>query len=350
MTDDRQLQIWFLSTSTEIWGAEKSLMTLGQQLISGHAVRAVLYSSSPELVDLWDAAGGESYLIPRKVDHNAPARSILWLASLLRKAKGKPDVVVIFNLSIAPFIDFLRLRFFRSRLILDLHDYLQTSRGRRRVRWASKRFDKVIAISQFAASQADPQVPTVVITRPIEQTTSPASTSNAKRLIGVIGRVDPDKHLEFLLLVARLAPHLKFDVRGAASQVWTDYATELMREANDNITWSGRVAQSRIFDDLAVVFIPNHEEALGRVVLEAQLAGIPVVAPSHGGTSELVTDGETGYIYSAKDASSAISKLELALRTHNSTTKAARELALVVSDPGRYAKDYLQAIVDGGDQ
>jgi glycosyltransferase involved in cell wall biosynthesis len=59
-------------------------------------------------------------------------------------------------------------------------------------------------------------------------------------------------------------------------------------------------------------FLPSRTETLGLVLLEAMAAGCPVVTPRAGGTSDVVQDGVTGYLYdpsSPNEAVEAIRKL-----------------------------------------
>lgn len=336
-------RVWFLSSSLEIWGAEQSLLTLGRHLRSEH-VWPVLYASSLELVEEWKSWGCEGHYVPAGKQGHSIVRSARWLLSFTRRARNRPDVVVFFNLTIAPLVDAIRIRTGQPHVVLDLHDYLQSQRGKRRLRSVSQRFDKVIAISDFVAMQIAPVVPVSVITRPIERDLNIASGRVNEPTIGIIGRVDPDKHLEFALSVARALPDLRFEVRGSPSAEGKAYAMELQRSATANVVWIGRVPRSDVFSGLAVLFVPNHEEALGRTVLEAQLSEVPVVVPSSGGPAELVENGMTGYTYRPRDRQSAVDALQRALEAPRSLIQDARAHALVVSDPERYSAEYLRAL------
>ena len=63
-----------------------------------------------------------------------------------------------------------------------------------------------------------------------------------------------------------------------------------------------------------VVVMPSVEpEPFGRVAIEAQAMGRPVVAFDHGGTRESITDGETGFLAVPNDADSLAEKITQAL-------------------------------------
>lgn len=54
-------------------------------------------------------------------------------------------------------------------------------------------------------------------------------------------------------------------------------------------------------------------EAFGRVAVEAQAMGLPVVASSHGGSAETVVDGETGFLFTPGSAEALADALGFAL-------------------------------------
>ena len=63
-----------------------------------------------------------------------------------------------------------------------------------------------------------------------------------------------------------------------------------------------------------VVVMPSIEpEPFGRVAIEAQAMGRPVVAFDHGGACESITDGETGYLATPQDAKNLGEKIAQAL-------------------------------------
>jgi glycosyltransferase involved in cell wall biosynthesis len=64
----------------------------------------------------------------------------------------------------------------------------------------------------------------------------------------------------------------------------------------------------------AVVVVPSlWEEPFGRVVIESMAVGVPVVASRRGGLTELVRDGETGFLFEPGDAEDLRVKAKLLL-------------------------------------
>jgi glycosyltransferase involved in cell wall biosynthesis len=73
-----------------------------------------------------------------------------------------------------------------------------------------------------------------------------------------------------------------------------------------------------------VAVLPSLSEGLPNSVMEAMSAGVPVVATPAGGTTELIRDGETGYLVPPADAKTLAQRLLFVL-THESESQAVAE-------------------------
>ncbi|SEA10442.1 Glycosyltransferase involved in cell wall bisynthesis [Desulfuromusa kysingii] len=100
------------------------------------------------------------------------------------------------------------------------------------------------------------------------------------------------------------------------------YLNELKEQAfssglSDRIVFTGDQANIVPFYALAdiVVSASTEPEAFGRVAVEAQAMGKPIIASAHGGALETVRDGETGWLFKNNDAEDLADKLRLALAT-----------------------------------
>lgn len=120
--------------------------------------------------------------------------------------------------------------------------------------------------------------------------------------IGVIGRISPEKgQLEFLEAAAMLArefPAARFVICGAPLFAVQDYFECVQSEAQglpvEFLGWREDI--DSVFGDLDLLAVPSLQEGMGRVLVEAFSAGVPVVAFPVGGIPEVVTDRETGFL------------------------------------------------------
>jgi glycosyltransferase involved in cell wall biosynthesis len=62
-----------------------------------------------------------------------------------------------------------------------------------------------------------------------------------------------------------------------------------------------------------VVSASNRPEGFGRVAVEAQAMGRPVIATDHGGSRETIVPGETGWLVPPSDASALAAAMSQAL-------------------------------------
>ena len=151
----------------------------------------------------------------------------------------------------------------------------------------------------------------------------PAPRPAGELVIGCLGRFSPEKGLDVLL---RALPELK-GVTAVLVGDGPDRAQleQLARELDvaDRVVLPGwqdqPAAHLRSFD---VLVSPSRSEALPLAILEAMLAGLPVVATDVGSVSEAVVPGKTGLLVRPDDAAA----LAGAIRTLRDDPDARRRL------------------------
>ncbi|WP_346536000.1 glycosyltransferase family 4 protein [Micromonospora sp. DPT] len=349
---DRTAEVGFVSTADRLWGAEQSLLTLVREL-KRQGVRSALIAFSAELATIWsDEELGPVVLLTGRPEGRLQRNRVM-LQEWLRGPRAQSWVFFNFDLlPIAPLMQALRPR---ERVYLDLHDYLSGSRGRFLLRRLSNACSGVICVSEFTAEQLPARVPRIVLYRPVQELAprrpAPAE-GDQPPTIGVIGRLDPEKeHALAIEAVARMHEQVNLVFRGAVAYGSESYREEIERHGGQLLAPRFAIldptSQERALDGVDILLVCNPREPMGRTVVEAQLAGIPVVVPDTGGAAELVADGQSGLIYTAgdpDDLSFVLSRLVSDVGLATELARRAHAVALERNQPSGYAARYRQFI------
>ncbi len=126
-------------------------------------------------------------------------------------------------------------------------------------------------------------------------------------VIGYVGRLTRDKGINDLVAAAKRIRSEGVDVhvliigdfeRGDP----VDKETASWIRSSPHVHWLGYVPQPQPYFDIMDVFVfPTHREGLGRVLLEAAVAGKPVVSTRTTGVIDVVQDGITGMLVPPHD-------------------------------------------------
>lgn len=120
--------------------------------------------------------------------------------------------------------------------------------------------------------------------------------------IGYVGRLIPHKGVDVLIRAVALEPRLSAEIFGGGSERAALEALAAEVSVTDRVTFHGHLEEAKVpatyatFDVLAVPSLPMPTwlEQFGRVVVEAQASGVPVVASASGALPDVV--GEAGLL------------------------------------------------------
>lgn len=187
-------------------------------------------------------------------------------------------------------------------------------------RWA----DAVVAIStplgeRFAGRERVRVIPNGVdLARFVPRDALDAPAHDAAPVIGWLGRVVPikgiDNVLEVFLRVRMSLPGARLLVVGSVVAGHEAYARELQHAASTSpaahaIEWRGATARPEsVYPEMDLfLHLPHFEEPLGRTLIEAQAAGVPVLTWPRGGLADTLDAGRTGRLVPAGDLDAAAS-------------------------------------------
>ncbi|VAX33731.1 hypothetical protein MNBD_NITROSPIRAE03-2100 [hydrothermal vent metagenome] len=133
----------------------------------------------------------------------------------------------------------------------------------------------------------------------------------ARKVVGTVGRLHSSKNYRLFLDMARIVLErfepgdLKFVIIGEGES--RDELERYSQQSGiaDNVIFAGeRDDVFPLLQAMDVFVMTSLYEGLSNAIMEAMLAGLPVVATDVGGNSELVVNGETGFLCPLNDASS----------------------------------------------
>jgi len=87
----------------------------------------------------------------------------------------------------------------------------------------------------------------------------------------------------------------------------------LGHDLKEQVVLTGAVPREDIdkyYKSADIFVLPSHSEGIPLVILEAMASGLPVIATNVGGLSEVVDDGENGFLIHPKDVENLATKLE----------------------------------------
>lgn len=296
-----------------VGGVETGTVDFARWLIE-HGHEGLVVSNGGELVSDLTKVGGKHFQVPV---HQKNLFTMAWsfqkLVKILREEK--PDVVHARS-RVPAWIAYFACRKTGVPFITTCHGYYSKHLFSRVMGWAKFVIvpSQVIGHHMIEDFGVLPEsircIPRSVDLRRFDIPRQ-SDASKAQITIALVGRITPLKgHEYFLRAIARVArkyPYVKAWVIGDAPANKESYKEGLLALTKhlgltEHVEFLGnRKDIPELLSKVDVLVLSTvTQESFGRVILEAQAAGVPVVATKVGGVVELIDDTETGLLVSPK--------------------------------------------------
>lgn len=134
--------------------------------------------------------------------------------------------------------------------------------------------------------------------------------------IGVVGNIDISKQqhlaISFMPDILKIFPGMSLHLIGDKECPYKQKLIHMVKSMNLNkeVVFEGFIkSTNEIYNKIDVLLMCSRSEAFGRVTIEAMLRKIPVIGFDAGGTTELIDDGVTGFLF--KDSRDVIKALDI---------------------------------------
>lgn len=298
-----------------VGGVETGTLDLAKYLIrQGH--RAIVVSNGGEMVPTLESLGARHYKLPV---HKKSIFSILKMVPKLAEIINKENIDIIHARSRAPaWIAYFAARKTNKTFITTCHGFYKKHPFSYVMGWGKRVICPSNVIARRMMDDFDvPHERLRLIPRSVDLEKFKYINPDNKRKkdefnIGIIGRLTPLKgHLHFIKAMAKVyrdIRRLKIWIVGDASASKDAYKEQLrvlVRRLGLNHCTEFLGTQRDIPGIMShldlLVLATTTQEAFGRVIIEAQAAGVPVVATSVGGVVDIIDDNKTGLLVPPAD-------------------------------------------------
>jgi len=297
-----------------VGGVETGTLDLARYLVKyGH--KAVVVSNGGALVKDLEEIGAIHYKLPV---NKKSILTIIQIIPLLVDIIKKENIDIVHARSRVPaWIAYFACRRVSAVFITTCHGYYTKHLFSYVMGWAKR----VIALSNVIARHMieDFGVPyerVRLVPRSVDiekfKYISPDIKRKEEFNVGIIGRITPLKgHLYFIKAMARVAktvPKLKIWIVGDAPSSKEAYKEQVqvlvkrlgLSHFTEFLGTQRDIPMILSHLDLVVLATTTHE-AFGRVIVEAQAAGVPVVATEVGGVIDIIENGKNGLLVPPED-------------------------------------------------
>ncbi len=327
------MKILFITHYSELYGANRSLLILLQELIKKNSnVLLLAPKKGPLLEELdklgirylkikfWAWMGVAGPLFRLKSILRFLANIFVFPVLLLNVLRFKPSVIYT-NSSITPIGIYLSLilktpHIWHVRELGKLDYNLEYDFGKKHFYSLMRKSDRIIAISEFVKEKVFNGewknlrvIYNAVDFKKMNIETESKGTASGSFTFLIMGIIHPSKGIDDAInALGKLKkdfPDIKLVVCGSVEdRRYKMFNDDIIVKLNltNQVTFTGFVKNpNEMYKSSNAVLVCSKNEAWGRVAAEAMVAGTPVIGFNNGGTKETIENNITGLLYSTVD-------------------------------------------------
>ncbi|MFH1691409.1 MAG: lipopolysaccharide heptosyltransferase II [Candidatus Omnitrophota bacterium] len=301
----------------EVGGVETGTIDLAKYLVE-HGHHCVVISAGGSLVKELEACGIRHYKLP--VNHKFFGVMIKAAAKVADIIKEENIELIHARSRVPAWIGFMASHKTNVTLITTAHGYYSRHIFSAMMGWGKYTIVPSSVIGRHMVKDFGVPLENIrLISRSVDLNRfvyrTPSLEGKREPVVAVVGRVTPIKgQLYFLKAFARVLRSVSFVkawIIGGVSSGKEHYQEELVAWVRrlglkDAVRFLGnRRDIPELLSEVDLLVMPSvAQEAFGRVIVEAQASGVPVIATKVGGVVEIIKDGQTGLLVYPRDVES----------------------------------------------
>jgi len=213
---------------------------------------------------------------------------------------------------------------FIKRNILNIIEKLLAPRATRFITIGKKVRDELLEVGIGKAKQYLSIAPGIAPLELVGEASvrSRFGFSQDETLVLWLGRFTQVKRPDKVVEIARLLPKIRFVMAGGG-----ELLDKVKASAPGNVSFVGFQDKNEMWSIADIALSTSDSEGMPLSLIEAQMAGVPVVSTDVGSVSEILEDGITGYL-AGKDVKELASKIEMVIQDLESGAKLGRAAKL----------------------
>lgn len=336
--------VCFFSHSGEMYGSERSLLTIASELISRGVVCSVIVPSKGELSKYLEKIGAsviecpyEWWAYSNEIDSHQSLQKLQANFDLVLKdilpnlLLVNPDVLIT-NTSVIPWGAILAYLVNRPH-VWYLREFGWLDHGLRYIypeqmmsdlfeSSSNLIFTNSVAVKEyFFGKTTDRKIDVVYPFIDLRLTREERESNRWFRHkdsvhLSIVGTVTPSKgQFDALMAIRRLIEmgiKAELVIAGHANFEYLKLLLDYVEQHNleNHVRFVGYQSDPQpIYEQSDIVLVCSRHEAFGRVTLEAMSIGKPVIATASGGTLEIIEDGISGFLYNPNEIDVLVEKI-----------------------------------------